>query len=80
MLTRDYPPVDEAYEIHIPENFEGPKTLEKLGIGLNFLVTVIAIGNAATTLKNLSPKKSDTIAPDDDIVVLRRTHKHHEAC
>ncbi len=75
MLMRDYPALDQAYEIHIPEDFEGPKTLEELGIRQNFLVTVIAIGNATTKLKNLVPKKSDTIAPGDDIVVLGR-HKN----
>ncbi len=72
MLMRDYPALDQAYEIHVPEDFEGPKTLEELGIRQNFLVTVIAIGNASAKLKNLVPRKSDTIAPGDDIVVLGR--------
>ncbi len=72
MLMRDYPALDQAYEIHIPKTFEGPKTLEELAIRQNFLVTVIAIGNADAKLKNLVPKKSDTIAPGDDIVVLGR--------
>ena len=72
MLLSDYPALDQAFELHVPNTFEGTKTLEELAIRQDFLVSVVAIGNAATGQKRLVPRKSDAVAAGDDLVVMGR--------
>ncbi len=69
-LLQIYRALENPYEIHIPEDFEGTHTLEQLGIRRDYLVTVVAVGNAATGKKTLVVRKTDAISPGDAIVVL----------
>lgn len=72
MLLEDYPALDSPFELHVPDTFQGPQSLEELAIRQNYLVTVVAIGNAATGVKRLVTRSGDTIAAGDDLVVLGR--------
>ncbi|MBW2070956.1 MAG: SLC13 family permease [Deltaproteobacteria bacterium] len=72
MLLEDYPALDHPFELHVPDTFEGPKTLEELAIRQNFLVTVVAIGNATTGNKRLVPRRSDSVSAGDDLVIIGR--------
>ncbi|RLB37280.1 MAG: SLC13 family permease [Deltaproteobacteria bacterium] len=70
MLVQEYQALDQPYELHIPEDFDGPKTLEVLNIRRHYLVTVVAIGNVKTGKKKLTASKADTISSGDDIVIM----------
>jgi di/tricarboxylate transporter len=69
-LLSDYPDLIHLFELHVPEHFEGPKTLEELAIRKDFLVTVVATGNAARGKKRFVPRKRNRIAPGDDLVII----------
>jgi len=69
-LLEAYSALDVPHEVHVPDTFEGPKTLEELGIRRNFLVTVVAIGNAKTGTRRLSIRRTDTVAPGNDLVII----------
>ena len=70
ILVDEYHALDHPYELHVPEDFDGPKTLEELGIRSDYLVTVVAIGNAKTGKKRFIASKNDRISPGDDIVIM----------
>lgn len=70
MLLGDYPALDHLFELHVPETFEGPKTLAELAVRQDFLVTVVATGNAAKGKKRFVPRKHNRIAPGDDLVII----------
>jgi len=59
-----------VFELHVPDDFKDPKTLQELGVRQNFLVTVVAIGDAVKKEKNLVPRSIDKILPGHDIAVV----------
>ncbi|UCF02567.1 MAG: SLC13 family permease [Deltaproteobacteria bacterium] len=69
-LLSDYPDLIHLFELHVPEDFEGPQTLEELAIRKDFLVTVVATGNAARGKKRFVPRKRNRIAAGDDLVII----------
>ena len=71
-LLTDYPALDHPFELHVPDTFDGRKTLEELAIRQDFLVSVVALGNAATGSKRLVPRRTDSIGPGDDLVIIGR--------
>jgi di/tricarboxylate transporter len=72
MLITDYPALDHPFELHVPDTFDGRKTLEELAIRQDFLVSVVALGNSATGSKRLVPRRTDSIGPGDDLVIIGR--------
>jgi di/tricarboxylate transporter len=72
MLITDYPALDHPFELHVPDTFDGRKTLEELAIRQDFLVSVVALGSAATGSKRLVPRRTDSIGPGDDLVIIGR--------
>ncbi len=71
-LLEEYRALSGLFELHIPSDFKGPKTLEELQIRTKFLVTVIAISNTEKKEKNFVPHSRDKIFPNDDIAVVGR--------
>jgi len=71
-LMAEYRALGTVFELHIPEDFEGPRTLEELGIRQWFLVTVVAISHAGKKEKQFVPRSNDQIEPNDDIAVVGR--------
>ncbi|MCG6911941.1 MAG: anion permease [Deltaproteobacteria bacterium] len=67
-----YNALESAFEIHLPNNFDGPKTLAELDIRGKYLVTVVAINHARKRDKNLVPHSFDNIMGGDDIAVVGR--------
>ena len=55
-LMEDYQGLEHTFEIHIPDNFDGPRTLQELAIRPKFLVTVVAISYSAKRKKVLCRK------------------------
>ena len=63
---------ESTYELHIPADFNGPRSLKELGIRAKFLVTVVAISFSARKEKSFVPRSSDEINANDDIAVVGR--------
>ncbi len=70
LLMEAYQGLENTFEIHIPDSFDGPKTLQELAIRPKFLVTVVAISFSAENEKSFVPKSSDAISKGDDIAVI----------
>ncbi|MEJ2726795.1 MAG: SLC13 family permease [Deltaproteobacteria bacterium] len=71
-LMEEYRALGNVFEIHIPDNFRGPKTLAELAVRERFLATVVAINHAAKKEKNFLPRSTDEISPADDVAVVGR--------
>jgi len=69
-LLEAYQGLKHTFEIHIPEDYEGPKTLLDLSIRPKFLVTVVAMSFNSEKEKTLVPQSTDSISPGDDIAVI----------
>ena len=69
-LLEQYKGLDQTFEAHIPDSFEGPKELGEMAIRPTYLVTVVAIATEGGKEKNFVPRSSDTISPGDDIVIV----------
>jgi di/tricarboxylate transporter len=63
---------ESTYELHIPADFNGPRSLKELGIRAKFLVTVVAISFSGRKEKSFVPRSSDEISASDDIAVVGR--------
>ena len=71
-LMEAYNALGNAFEIHIPETFEGSHSLAELDIRSKYLVTVVAIHHAQRRDKNLVPHSYDSIMGGDDVAVVGR--------
>ncbi|MGD9248307.1 MAG: SLC13 family permease, partial [Desulfobacteraceae bacterium] len=69
-LMEEYRWLESTYELHIPADFDGPRTLQELGIRPKFLVTIVAINSSNRKEKNFVPRSSDELFPNDDIAVV----------
>jgi len=69
-LLEEYKGLGNTFEIHVPENSDGEKTLAELAIRTKFLVTVVAINHAAKKEKTFVPRSTNVIAPGDDLAVV----------
>jgi di/tricarboxylate transporter len=74
-LMVEYRALETTFEIQVPEDFEGTRTLGELAVQTDFLVTVVAIHHAAQKEENLAPGSTDIIAPNDTLAVVGR-EKH----
>ncbi|MBW1734702.1 MAG: SLC13 family permease [Deltaproteobacteria bacterium] len=71
-LMEEYGALGTVFELHVPETFKGPRTLQDLGIRQWFLVTVVGISHTSRKEKNFVPRSEDNIEPNDDIAVVGR--------
>jgi di/tricarboxylate transporter len=71
-LMEEYRALGTIFELHVKEDFRGPKTLEELGIRARFLVTVVAISHSEKREKNFVPRSKDKIQANDDLAVVGR--------
>jgi di/tricarboxylate transporter len=67
-LERTYHDIGHLFEIHIPDAFAGPQTLQELDIRPIFFTTVLAISTKGGTSVS-TPDYSDTIQGGDTIIV-----------
>lgn len=70
MLMEEYQGLEHIFELHIPDNFNGPRTLEELAIRKNFLVTVVAVRFTSKNEKSFVPRSMDKLSAGDDIVIV----------
>jgi di/tricarboxylate transporter len=71
-LMELYHGLDNILELHIPETYDGGKTLKDLMIREKYLVTVVALHSSAQKDKHFVLRSSDTIMPGDDIALVGR--------
>jgi di/tricarboxylate transporter len=71
-LIEEYRALDTIFELHVSGDFEGPVTLEELGIRERFLVTVVAISHSGKRDTNVVPRSMDEILPNDDLAIVGR--------
>ncbi len=71
-LLEEYEALGSTVELHIPEDYKGPGTLDELAVRTKFLATVVAIGKSDKKEKIFTPRSTDTISANDDIVVVGR--------
>ena len=71
-LMAEYQALGTVFELHIPDDFKGEKTLKDLGIRERFLVTVVGISHAHRKEKIFVPRSNDQIFGGDDIAVVGR--------
>jgi di/tricarboxylate transporter len=71
-LIEEYRALDTIFELHVSGDFEGPITLEELGIRERFLVTVVAISHSGKRETNIVPRSRDEILPNDDLAIVGR--------
>ena len=69
-LLEQYKGLENTFEVHIPDGFEGPRALGDMAIRPTYLVTVVAIATKEGKEKNFVPLTSDIISPGDDIVIV----------
>jgi di/tricarboxylate transporter len=69
-LMNEYKALGNTFELHVPESFEGPKTLQDLHIRSKFLVTVVAIHHAGEKRMNLIPRSNNEIQANDEIALV----------
>ena len=75
MLMDEYQGLEHVFELHVPETFTNPRTLEELAIRAKFLVTVVAINYAAKKEKGFVPRSINVISANDDLAVVGRGKK-----
>ncbi len=71
-LMELYHGLDNIFELHIPETYDGGSTLKDLQIREKYLVTVVALHNSAKKDKHYVPRSTDEIMPGDNIAVVGR--------
>ncbi|MEE8553688.1 MAG: SLC13 family permease [Desulfobacterales bacterium] len=75
MLMDEYQGLENIYELHIPDNFNRPRTLGDLAVRAKFLVTVVAVNFSSKNEKSLVPRSADVISANDDIAVIGEEQK-----
>jgi di/tricarboxylate transporter len=69
-LMEEYRALGTVFELRVPDDFKGPKTLQELGVRQKFLVTVVGINDAVRKEKNFVPRSIDEIVAGNDIAVV----------
>ncbi len=67
-LEQTYHDIGNLFEIHVPESFDGPKTLDECDIRPIYFTSVVAIASKGSTT-NFSPDLTETISGGDTIAV-----------
>lgn len=72
LLLENYKGVENIFELHVPGDFQGSKSLEELAIREKFLVTVVALSQTEEKEKKFVLRSSDQVKADDDLAVVGR--------
>jgi len=70
ILQNTYRDMGTLFELHVPESFDGPKTLEELSIRPHYFTTVVAVSLNTHNQKFYAPKRETEINAGDDIAVV----------
>ncbi len=75
LLMNEYQGLETIFELHIPDNFNQPRTLGELAVRAKFLVTVVAINFSSKNEKSFIPHSIDLISANDDIAVIGKEER-----
>ncbi|HIJ78332.1 MAG: SLC13 family permease [Desulfobulbaceae bacterium] len=70
ILQNTYRDMGTVFELHIPENYNGPTLMEELNIRPHYFTTVVALAQNQLKKKLFAPKRDNHIAAGDDIAVV----------
>lgn len=70
VLQNTYRDMGTLFELHVPESFSAPKSLEELSIRPHYFTTVVAVSQNTSKQKLFSPKSETEINAGDDIAVV----------
>ena len=77
VLEGTYSDMGTLFELHVPEDYNGPKSLEDLSIRPHYFTTVVAVAQNQHNQKFFAPKNDTQINAGDDIAVVG-THEFVE--
>ena len=70
VLQNTYRNMGTLFELHVPEDYQGPTILEAIALRPNYFTTVAAISHTKTKQKIFAPKRDSQIFAGDDIAVV----------
>ncbi|MBU0484514.1 MAG: SLC13 family permease [Proteobacteria bacterium] len=70
VLQNTYRNMGTLFELHVPEDWTGQKSLAELSIRPHFFTTVVGIAQNKTKQKIFAPKRDSEIYPGDDVAVV----------
>ncbi len=70
ILQNTYRDMGSLFELHVPEDFNGPRTLEELSLRPHYFTSVVAVSDNKANRKIFAPKRENQIHPGDDIAVI----------
>jgi len=74
-IADTYYMIDTIYELKVPDNFDGTKTLQQLGIREKYYVNIIAIYHFNKNSKTLAPRRTDRLEPGDTFAAIAQSKK-----
>ncbi len=77
-IADTYYMIDTIYEIEVPDDFDGTKTLQQLRIREKFYINIIAIYHRIKKSKTLAPRRTDRLEPGDTFAVIAHSKKSVE--
>lgn len=77
VLQNTYRDMGTLFELHVPDDFSGPKTLADLSLRPFYFTTVVAVAQNQGREKIFAPKRETKIFGGDDIAVIS-THEFVE--
>ncbi|HER63242.1 MAG TPA: SLC13 family permease, partial [Desulfobacteraceae bacterium] len=70
VLKDTYRDMGTLFELHVPESYDGPHSLEELAIRPHYFTTVVAVSHTGLKQKIFAPKRETEISAGDDIAVV----------
>ena len=70
VLQHTYRNMGTLFELHVPEDYSGPHSLEELAVRPHYFTTVVAVSHTRRKQKNFSPKRDTVISAGDDVAVV----------
>lgn len=70
VLQGTYRDMGTLFELHVPEDYHGPKSLEELSIRPHYFTTVVAVAQKQANQKFFAPKRDTRINAGDDVAVV----------
>ncbi len=77
-IADTYYMIDTIYELEIPDDFQGTKTLQELEIRENYYINIIAIYHKNKKTKTLAPRRTDKLEPGDTFAVIAQSQESVE--
>ncbi|MFH2204958.1 MAG: SLC13 family permease [Elusimicrobiota bacterium] len=71
-LLEQYRALETTFEVHVPDDFQEPQSLEQLDLQTRYLICVVAVHHKGQKDKNFVPKSTTMIAAGDALAIVGR--------